>query len=195
MNKAVFLDRDGVINEVSLDKELYYKLEDIRIIPGVIEAIKVLKNKGFLVICITNQPVIARGLASIEEIDNLNGSINKSIEGLIDQFYLCPHHPEVHQDVPEHARKYRIACTCRKPLIGMLELAKKNHNIDLEKSWFIGDTVTDILCGKNAGCKTIKVKSSHSHKLLKSSVKYDSSTKPDFEVQNLLEAAKIITKN
>ncbi len=192
MQKAVFLDRDGVINEIRADKEFYYRKEDIKIIPNVPEAIKILKDAGFVIICITNQPIIARGVVSVDEVEKLNEQINVSIGGLIDEIYLCPHHPEMHPDVPEHAKKYRIACGCRKPLTGMVLTAAKKYDIDLKNSWFLGDTITDVICGKKSGCKTIQVLSLFSPKKIKSSTQYDVNTKADFEVDNLMEAVEII---
>ncbi len=195
MNKAVFLDRDGVINEVSLDKEFYYKKEDIKIISGVETAIKNLKEKGYVIVVITNQPVIARGLASLQEIEQINDSINKLLGGLIDKFYICPHHPEMHADVPEYAKHYRIACECRKPLPGMVNTAVKELKISIEKSWFVGDMIVDVLCGKNAGCKTVQIKSPHSYKRTKSAKDYDSNAKADFNAENLKDAVEVIIKN
>ena len=195
MRRAVFLDRDGVINEISLDKEFYYKKDDIKIIPGVVQAIKNLRDKGYLIIGITNQPVIARGIASLKEVEQINNFINGLLGNLIDKFYLCPHHPEMHPDVPEHAKKYRIACDCRKPLPGMVHRAVKEFNIDLKNSWFVGDMVVDVVCGKNAGCKTVQVKSPHSNKTIKSAAGYDSHAKADFNVDNLSEAVQIILNN
>ena len=189
MNKAVFLDRDGVINE---DKGLLYKKEEISILPKVPKALNNLKEKGYLLIVITNQPAIARGLVSEKEIEELHNFMNQKLNNLIDRFYFCPHHPEMHPDVPEHARKYRIACNCRKPASGMLLQAAKDFDINLEQSWMIGDKVADIVAGKNAGCKTIRVKSPVSHQIHKSAIDFDKNTKADFSANNLLEATEFL---
>lgn len=190
MVKAVFLDRDGVINK---EKEGFlYKKEDIFIFPWVLESLKILKNKGYLIIAITNQAVIARGLISEEEVKELHEYFNKELEGIIDKFYFCPHHPEMHDDVPEHAKKYRISCDCRKPSPGMILQASKDFNIDLEKSWMIGDMVTDIVTGKKAGCKTIMIKSPKNKEIIKSNIDFNQNEEPDFYAQDLLEATKFI---
>ncbi len=188
MQPAVFLDRDGVLNEVRADKDFYYKPEDIALLPKVIDAIHMIKKRGYKIFVITNQPVIARGIATIEEIETLHQSMNTKLGMLIDQFYICPHHPEMHPDVPEHARKYRVPCTCRKPLPGMILEAAKEHSLDLKKSWMIGDMVTDVLTGKAAGCRTIQIRSPHSSRIIKTSSSFDKEAKPDFYADSLYDS-------
>ena len=192
MNKAIFLDRDGVLNEIQANKDFYYKGGDIIFLPGVFDALKIIKNKGYKIFVITNQPVIARGIASIEEIEKLHEFMNKTLTGLIDKFYTCPHHPEMHPDVPEHAKKYRIACNCRKPLPGMIFKAAEEFGVDIQKSWTIGDMITDIACGKAAGCKTIQVSSPHSIRITKSAMPFDKDIKPDHYAKDLLDATNFI---
>lgn len=189
MRKAVFLDRDGVINA---SKGFVSKQEEVVLIENIFEALKKIKDKGFLLIVVTNQPIVARGLASEEDIEEIHDFMNKQLGGLIDNFYLCPHHPEMHDDVPVHARKYRIKCDCRKPLPGMLLRAAKKFELDLKESWMIGDMVTDIIAGKAAGCKTILVKSDYTEHITKTWPLFDPNVKSDFEVENLKEAANII---
>jgi D,D-heptose 1,7-bisphosphate phosphatase len=131
MKKAIFLDRDGVIN---LDK--------------VPKAIVELKKKGFLVIVITNQSAINRGRLTIKilnEIHNHLQEILKDNDTSIDDFYFCPHRPDEN-------------CLCRKPKPGLLLQAAKHHKIDLKNSFFIGDSQTDIEAAKDAGCKYILLK-------------------------------------
>ncbi len=192
MKKAVFLDRDGVINEINENIDFYYKKEDIIINPKINEALKILKKKDYLLIVITNQPVIARGIATLDEVSELHNFMNSKLNRLIDKFYICPHHPEMHPDVPEHAKKYRIACNCRKPSPGMILQAAKEFNIDLKKSWMIGDMVTDIACGNAAGCRTILIKSPHSKRVLKSATSFDPNIKPDFYASDLSDAVKFL---
>ena len=189
MNKAIFLDRDGVINK---DKGLIYKIEDVEIFPYVYKALQLLKNKGYKLIVITNQPSVARGLISIDGIREIHNSINKKLNNLIDRFYFCPHHPEKREDIPEFAKIFRIVCKCRKPLSGMILRASKDFNIDLNESYMIGDMVSDIVAGKNAGCKTILIKSKKNKDKIKSNINYDINTKPDFYAKDLLDSAKII---
>ena len=192
MNKAVFLDRDGVLNETKADKDFYYKESDIIFLPKVYDALKIIKDKGYKIFVITNQPVVARGMVSLEDVKNLHKFINKELKEIIEKFYICPHHPEMHPDVPEHAKKYRIACNCRKPLPGMIFEAAKEFDIDLNKSWMIGDMITDILCGKAAGCMTIQILSPHNKKITKSAMAFDKNIKPDYHAKDLLEAAGFI---
>ena len=172
---------------------LLYKKEDCHIIPGVPKALMVLKNKGMLLIVVTNQPVVARGLASLEEVSQLNDYINEQTGGVIDRFYFCPHHPEMHDDVPKHAKKFRITCVCRKPGKGMLLQAATDFGIDFNKSWMIGDSITDIAAGKSAGCKTILIHSPSNNRINISSTLFDLNIKPDYKAQNLSEAALLVT--
>ncbi|MFH0891140.1 MAG: HAD family hydrolase, partial [Candidatus Liptonbacteria bacterium] len=162
MNKAVFLDRDGVINELVKGQEMHSFIltkESCLPIPGAKEALRKIRDKGYLRIVVTNQPAIARGLVSPEEVDSLHQFLNDKLDNLIDRFYTCPHHPEMHPDVPEHAKKYRIPCDCRKPGSGMLFRAAQDFDIDLKKSFMIGDMITDIAAGAGAGCQTMMIES------------------------------------
>ncbi|MBS3085499.1 HAD family hydrolase [Candidatus Pacearchaeota archaeon] len=195
MNKAVFLDRDGVINKEKVGGGYNYKKEDITILPGVVEALKLLKDKGYLSIVVTNQPTIARGLISELELESLHEYLNENLNNLIDKFYFCPHHPEMHSDVPEYALKYRVSCNCRKPAPGMLLQASKDFNINLRESWMIGDVISDIATGKNAGCKTIMIKSPKNKEIIISNINLNENTKPDFYAKDLFEAAEIINAN
>lgn len=150
--KAIFLDRDGTINKyvgflTDIDR---FELED-----NVPEAIKKINNSIYLAIVVTNQPVIARGELTFEELN----VIHKKMETLLgkygaylDDIFFCPHHPDSGFD--GEVKELKVKCKCRKPQIGMLLKAADKYNIDLKNSWIIGDSITDILCGKNAGCKT-----------------------------------------
>lgn len=191
MRKGIFLDRDGVLIEEK--GQLIYEKEDMVILPGVISALKKLKTNGYVLIVVTNQSVIARGLATEEYIGEMNRFLNEKLKNLIDRFYYCPHYPEMHPDVPEHAKKYRIKCECRKPLPGMLIRAAKELGIDLNQSYMIGDMITDIIAGSSAGCKTIMIESINKDKIIKSHVEIDKTTKPDYYCKDLYEAVtKII---
>lgn len=180
---AIFLDRDGTIN-----KEVDYlrNLEQLRILPGVARAIRTLNEAKFLVIVVTNQPVIARGWATEEQVRYLNEEIGKRLSkqgARIDKFYFCPHHPEA------NLKKYRIKCHCRKPRIGLIKKAVVEFNISLEKSYIVGDSTRDIQAGRNAKMKTILVKTGCAGKDNKFAVT------ADFETKNLLDAVKIIRGN
>lgn len=154
--KAIFLDRDGTINEYVgfLRKE-----EDFRLIPGVSEAIKKINNSGYLAIVVTNQPVIARGEVTEEELEEIHKKM-ETLLGLdgayIDDIYYCPHHPDkgFEGEIPE----LKIECDCRKPKTGMLEKAAREHNIDLSSSIMIGDSTLDIKIAENAGMQSVLLK-------------------------------------
>lgn len=154
--KAIFLDRDGTINEYVgfLRKE-----EDFKLIPGVSEAIKKINNSGYLAIVVTNQPVIARGEVTEEELEEIHKKM-ETLLGLdgayIDDIYYCPHHPDkgFEGEIPE----LKIECDCRKPKTGMLEKAAREHNIDLSSSIMIGDSTLDIKMAENAEMQSILLK-------------------------------------
>jgi len=143
MKKAIFLDRDGVLN---LEKKDYVKsIKEFQIIDGVPKAIVELKKKGFLVIIITNQSAINRGLLTVKilnEIHNHLQEILKNNNTSIDYFYFCPHRPDE-------------KCKCRKPNPGMILKAAQEHDIDMNQSFMIGDSLTDIQAAEKAGCEGI----------------------------------------
>jgi len=150
--KAIFLDRDGTINKY---KGFLRDIDDFELIDGVSEAIKRINESGYLAIIVTNQPVIARGELTLEELS----LIHKKLETLlgqngayVDSIYFCPHHTDrgFKGEIPE----LKIDCDCRKPKPGMLLEAARDFNIDLSSSWMVGDSRNDVMAGKNAGCKT-----------------------------------------
>lgn len=153
--KAIFLDRDGTINQ---KKGLIWKEEQFELEDGAIEAIRKINQSGYLAIVVTNQPAVARGLCQIKDIEE----IHKKMETLLgqkgvylDDIRFCPHHPD--KGYPEENPIYKIPCQCRKPNIGMLIDCAKQYNIDMENSWIIGDSTVDIQTGKNAGIHTALV--------------------------------------
>lgn len=154
--KAVFLDRDGVINKYA---GFLRDIADFELLPGVAEAIKCINDSGYLCIVVSNQPVIARGEVSVEELDMIHNKMETLLgeEGAyLDAIYYCPHHPDKGFDgeIPE----LKIDCDCRKPKPGMLLKAAEQFNIDLSQSWMIGDSWRDIKAGSSAGCKTVYIK-------------------------------------
>jgi len=182
--KAIFMDRDGVINE---DIGWLHKFKDFELFPGIAKVIKKINDSEFLAIIITNQPVVARGLCSIEELEEIHKKMETLLgrEGAkLDAIYYCPHHPD--KGFPEENKKYKIKCNCRKPKIGLFLKAKKEFNINFKKSYLIGDQVNDILAGKRLGCRTILLETGH-EKDYKPFL-----TRPDFVAKNLAEAVKII---
>lgn len=153
--KAIFLDRDGTVNRKN---GLIYREEQFELEDGVADAIRRINQSGYLAILVTNQPVVARGLCSIEDVENIHKKLETLLgrEGVyLDDIRFCPHHPD--KGYPEENPVYKIPCHCRKPDIGMLEDCADKYNIDLGKSWMVGDTTMDIQTGKNAGTRTALV--------------------------------------
>ncbi len=146
MNKAVFLDRDGVINKERKD---YVKtIDELEIFENISKCIQELKNNNYLVIVITNQSAINRGLTNTQKINDIHNKIQNFLfkfDTKIDAFYFCPHRPDEN-------------CLCRKPNSQMIIQASNDFDIDLQSSWMIGDNDSDVLSGQNAGCKSIKIK-------------------------------------
>lgn len=144
-NKAIFLDRDGTIN---VEKHYLYKIDDFEFLPGVIEALRMLQEAGYLLIVVTNQSGIARGYYSEEDFEVLNSWMIEYLKEqgiVITKVYYCPHLPEA------KVMKYRKRCSCRKPLLGMYERAIEEYDIDISKSWVIGDKIRDCsICTKYA---------------------------------------------
>ncbi len=147
MNKAVFLDRDGTIN---VDKNYLYRKEDFELLPHTIEALRLLQNAGFLLVVITNQSGIARGYYTEEQFMKLNQWMieNFRTKGItIDAVYYCPHHPQA------KIEQYRRNCNCRKPKTELFETAVRDLNIDLAKSFAIGDRLRDCCICQKSNCR------------------------------------------
>ena len=150
--KAIFLDRDGTINKYVgfLREEEQFELLD-----GVSEAIKKINQSGYLAVVVTNQPVIARGEVTYDKLQEIHNKMETLLGkdgAYLDGIYFCPHHPD--SGFEGEIKELKIDCNCRKPKPGMLIKAAEDLNIDLSMSWMIGDGKSDILAGKNAGCKT-----------------------------------------
>lgn len=182
--KAVFFDRDGTINEYV---GFLRCADQFRLLPRVTEAIKRINSSEYIAIVATNQPVIARGEVTLEELDKIHRKMETELGAAgayFDDIFFCPHHPDkgYEGEIPE----FKVDCECRKPKTGMLLKAAEKYNIDLSASWYIGDTTTDIQTGKNAGIKTILLKTGEAGK----DVKYN--VDPDYIANNLNEAAEIV---
>lgn len=140
MKKAIFLDRDGVIN---IDKSYVYKIDDFEFVPKIFDILKYLQDLDYLLFIITNQSGIGRGYYAEEDFLKLNNWMINELEKeniFISQVEFCPHHPIEN-------------CICRKPKTGMIENILKNYDLDLSNSWLIGDKLTDIECARNAKIK------------------------------------------
>ena len=180
-NHAIFLDRDGTLNE---DPGYIRDPEKLKLFPETGEALSLLKKYGFLLIIISNQSGVARGLMNQDDVDAVNERVNLLLSEYkvkIDAFYCCPAHPDYSS--PEE-------CECRKPSPKLVFDAAKEFDIDLTKSYFIGDSVLDIQCGKNAGLKTILVKTGQGVESF--SILQKDNNFPTFVANNLLKACTFI---
>lgn len=150
--KAIFLDRDGTINKyVGFIRDI----DEFELLLDVVDAIKKINASGYLAIVVTNQPVIARGEVTYDELQQIHNKMETLLgaEGAyVDAIYYCPHHP--HKGYEGEIPELKFDCDCRKPKPGMIFKAAADFNIDLSQSWMIGDGENDVLAGKNAGCKT-----------------------------------------
>lgn len=184
--KAIFLDRDGTINKfVGLVKSI----DQLELENNVADAIKIINRSGYLAIVITNQPVIARGDCGEEELRNIHNKMETLLGehgAYIDAIFYCPHHPD--DGYPGERKEYKIKCNCRKPETGLVDKAVEKFNIDVSKSYMIGDTTRDVMTGINAGMRTILLHTGESGK----DKKYD--VKADKEADTLLEAVRLIMK-
>lgn len=147
MRKAAFLDRDGVINRKAPEDNYVTRWEDVQILPGVAEAIALLNRSGFLVIVVSNQRGVARKLITDSALEMIHERMRAELAhsgARIDAVYYCPH-------------ELQPPCGCRKPQPGMLLRAASIHGIDLRASWMIGDSDKDVVAGKNAGCRTVRL--------------------------------------
>lgn len=153
--KAIFLDRDGTINKYV---GFLRNIDDFELLPGVSDAIRMINASGYLAIVVTNQPVIARGEVTFEELDNIHCKMETLLGkdgAYIDGLYFCPHHP--HKGYEGEIPELKIDCDCRKPKPGMLLKAAEELNIDLKASYMIGDSDSDVQAGEAAGCTSIKI--------------------------------------
>ena len=190
MKPAIFLDRDGVLIE---DTDLLTSPDGIRMLEGVPTALGRLRASGFQLIVVSNQAVVARGLATEPEVELINRRIGELIEQgggpRIDAFYYCPHHPKA--TLPA----YRKVCDCRKPEPGMLLRAAREHEIDVKRSFMVGDRMTDIIAGAKAGTRTVLIQTGqHTAPPIETAEPLDPSIKPDHVCGSLAEAANWILK-
>lgn len=173
--KAIFLDRDGTLIE---EVNYLHRVEDLHFFDYTNEAVKLLKEQGFLVIITTNQSGIGRKVYTESDMHGVHNAIQNNLTAKIDGFYFCPHLPDE-------------GCRCRKPNLGMIEQAMANFEIDLESSWMIGDKKLDIEFGHNARLQTALVLTGYGQSHL-AKIKQQ----PDFVAENLLEAVNhIITQS
>lgn len=151
MHPAVFLDRDGTI---ITDIGHLHRIEDIRLIPRSAAAIRALRESGYVVVVVSNQSVVARGMVTEKGLRLINSAIDDELArdgAKVDAWYCCPHHPR------GSVARYRMECDCRKPEPGLLLRAANDMNIDLASSWMVGDSVDDVEAGRRAGVRTIRI--------------------------------------
>ena len=187
MNRAVFLDRDGVITK---DPPHYaHRIDQLKLIPKSAEAIRALNENEFKVVIVSNQSGVARGYYQESDIEIFNSAMKKELEkrgAYIDAIYYCPHYSEAQIEA------YMMVCDCRKPEPGMLKHAEKDLNLDLKRSFLVGDKMTDIEAGYSAGCKTILVLTGHGNDEVK---KVDEmNIKPNHVSKDLYTSSQIITR-
>lgn len=153
--KAVFLDRDGTLN---VYQGFLRDIREFALVPGAAEAVRGINQSGYLAIVVTNQPVIARGEVTFEELEEIHNKMETLLgrEGAyLDGIYYCPHHP--HKGYPGEVPELKRDCLCRKPKPGLLLKAAEDFHIDLSQSYMVGDGENDVRAGKTAGCKTVLV--------------------------------------
>ena len=191
--KAVFLDRDGVVNEL-----VYFPDQGIidspfiagqfHLCPGVPEAIKKFQRAGYKVIIVSNQPGIAKGHMTLQDFRQISNMMKTQLwqeDVFLDGEYYCLHHPEA------KIERYRADCACRKPKPGLILNAARDMDIDVAESWYIGDNLTDMQAGHNAGCRTLLI---GKMKCELCNLMYNEGVKPEAIKLNLLEAADYILK-
>lgn len=184
---AIFIDRDGTIVR---DVDLLHRVEDLELFPFSTLAIKKINSSDYLSFLITNQPIVARNLCDISMVAQIHNKLETILgrEGAyLNDIYFCPHHPD--KGYIEENPDLKVDCDCRKPKTGMISEAVKEYNVDIESSWFIGDTTTDIQTGINAGLKTILLRSGKGGR----DEKYQ--CQPDFFLDDLSSAVDFILTN
>jgi D-glycero-D-manno-heptose 1,7-bisphosphate phosphatase len=181
---AIFIDRDGTLNE---DIGYVSAPEELMLYPWAAEAVRLVNRAGLKAIVITNQSGIARGMYTEQTLGAIHEKMIEELRAhgaMLAGVYYCPHHPEVGD------ARYRIACDCRKPQPGMLDRAARDHNIDLSRSFVIGDKASDINLARNAGARAALVLTGYGRETLERPDLWP--CEPALVAENLLEAAKLI---
>lgn len=182
--RCIFLDRDGTVSQY---RGLVSREEELELEECAARAIRRINESGRLAVMVTNQPVVARGLCGIEDVERIHNKMKTLLgrEGAyLDDVRFCPHHPD--RGYPEENPAYKIPCACRKPGTGMLRACAEAYHIDLAQSWIIGDTTVDLQTGRNAGMRTALVKTG----LGGGDKKYEAAA--DITARDLLQAVDMI---
>jgi len=182
--KAIFLDRDGVLN---VSNGFITSPDQLELLPRVREAVKKINHSGYLAIAVTNQSVIARNLCNFDQLHTIHQKLEFLLSqggAYLDAIYFCPHHPD--KGYAEERKEYKIQCNCRKPSTGMILDAQKEFNINLSQSFMIGDQLSDIQLGKNCGMTTILIETEDAIS--------EPDVEPDYCFNSLIEAVHFILK-
>lgn len=175
---CVFFDRDGTLNRLN---GFVKNTDMLELLPNAAEAVKIINSSGMLAVVVTNQPVIARGECTFEELDNIHNKLETELGkqgAYVDAIYFCPHHPD--SGFEGEVKELKIKCSCRKPQPGMFLEAAERFNIDLSRSFMIGDSARDVLAGKNAGVITIMIDGE------------GGAAQPDYRSADVLSAVRLI---
>ncbi len=192
--RAIFVDRDGVLNDLVYNDEegnvvSPFRARQLKVFPFVGESVrKIREDLGYMVIVISNQPGVAKKQFTVAELDGMNAKIRKELRKhgtSLDGEYYCLHHPDA------IIAKYRVECDCRKPKPGLILRAAKEHDIDLGRSYFVGDGLIDVKAGKKAGCKTILL--GNVTALLTRKIEEEDAA-PDFMVHSLRDVPELLKK-
>lgn len=184
MNRALFLDRDGILNRLvyyasSGEWESPRTLDDVVMIDGLTAPLQRFVDAGWLLFIVTNQPSFAKGKTTMDDLREVHDAVVQSLGVPIAHSYLCYHHPQ--SIVPE----LRIACDCRKPRAQSLFDASREFDLDLASSWMVGDQDSDLACGRAAGCKVALIENEHS-------ANKRGNIEPDLRVRDLAELVERI---
>jgi D-glycero-D-manno-heptose 1,7-bisphosphate phosphatase len=183
---AVFLDRDGTLSE---ERGYIDRLELLEIFPWTSDAIRLLNRAGFVVVVITNQSAIGRGIIDLPFLQTVHDAFDRHLArsgARVDRYYFCPHHPDAR--LPE----YRMVCRCRKPEPGMIEQATTELGLDPSRSFMVGDRLIDVACGHAAGVRSVLVRSGHSAHTGEAP---PGLSEPDAILNNLMEAVGWILRS
>jgi D-glycero-D-manno-heptose 1,7-bisphosphate phosphatase len=193
-SKAVFLDRDGVINELVYNKEEGtiggpLSAREMRVFPYAAQVIKSIQKLGYKVIVISNQPGVAKKQMTYSEFLRINKKMTRELikaNSFLDGEYYCMHHPYA------SISKYRVKCTCRKPKPGLIIKAAKEHDLDLNSSVMVGDGLVDVKAGRLAGCKTVLI--AHMTEFLNDMIEKENA-RPDFLVASLGDVSSLLVSH
>jgi D,D-heptose 1,7-bisphosphate phosphatase len=180
---AIFLDRDGTVN---VERDFVRHPDEIELLPGARDAIRDLRRAGFRVVVVTNQSGIARGYLDEPTLARIHRELDRALDGLVDAWFHCPHHPDTGV-----AHGYVHPCTCRKPGDGMVRRAAALLDIDLGRSWIVGDSARDVLVGRDLPIRTALVRSGKPIEAQRAALQA-AGFEPDLETADLAAAARAI---